>query len=110
MRFTTDNCGRTIVDRGMGYVSVPAPGGLGNCFTGSCADGLAPYGWMSPPCGLTPEQGASWGAAQMIVSQGRPLQGPAPTPVPQAWNGQPVVNAKAGVFRPRAPRGFLKAA
>ena len=48
---------------------------LGNCFTGTCASALAPYGWQAPPCGLPPGEAAAWQAAQAIASSGRPLQG-----------------------------------
>ena len=62
MRYTKDGYGRILVDRGMGLVPSQPPA-LGNCFTGACADALAPYGWQAPPCGA-PQANAAAAALQ----------------------------------------------
>jgi hypothetical protein len=58
-------------DRGISGPQGQAPqaNALGNCFTGTCAAALAPYGWASPPCGLPPVQAAAWSMAARIVAR-----------------------------------------
>jgi len=109
MRYQNYGSGMQI-DRGLGWQAIaPAPA-LGNCFTGTCANALAPYGWPQAPCNQQPPMAGPDGGMGNCFT-GSCANALAPYGWPSPACGAPpaiqVVEAVVAVMIPRASRAFL---